>query len=43
VTDVYAIAEDSWTRANQRALETALVVTVFTFAASTFIRRPRKR
>jgi MFS family permease len=41
VADVYAIADDSWTRANQRALETALVVTVFTFGASTFIRRPR--
>jgi MFS family permease len=43
VADVYGIAEDSWTQANQRALETALVVTVLTFAASTFIRRPRTR
>ncbi len=41
VDGIYRIAEDSWTNANQRALDSALVVTVFTFAASTFIRTPR--
>jgi MFS family permease len=42
VDDVRRIAEDSWTQANQRALESAFVVAVFTFVASTFIRRPRR-
>jgi MFS family permease len=41
VKDVRRIAEDSWTRANQSAVETAIVVAFLTFVASTFI-RPRR-
>jgi MFS family permease len=41
VDDVNRIADASWTRANRRALETAFVVAVLTFLASTFIRRDR--
>lgn len=39
--DITRIADDSWTRANRRALESAFAVTAFTFVASTFIRRRR--
>ena len=39
--EIGRIADDSWTRANRRALETAFVVAVLTLVASTFIRRRR--
>jgi hypothetical protein len=41
VDDIDRIAADSWTRANQRALESAFVVAVMAFGASTFLRRRR--
>ena len=40
--DLNRIAADSWTRANRRALESAFVVAVLTFGASTFLRRRTK-
>jgi MFS family permease len=43
VDDIDRIAVDSWTRANQRALETAFAVTVLAFGASTFLRRRHRR
>jgi MFS family permease len=39
VDEINAVAADSWTRANRRALESAFVVAVLTFAASTFLQR----
>lgn len=36
------MADTSWTRANRRAVESAFVVAVLTFAASTFIQRRRE-
>ncbi len=43
IEDLQRVAYDSWTRANRRALESAFVVAVVTFLASTFIRkRPRR-
>ena len=41
IDDIERIADDSWTRANRRALETAFVVAVLTLVASTFIRKRR--
>jgi MFS family permease len=41
VAEIGQTADDSWTRANRRALETALGVVVLTFLASTFLRRRR--
>jgi MFS family permease len=42
VDDIDRIAADSWTRANRRALESAFVVMVLAFGASTFLRRRRR-
>jgi len=42
VDDINRITDDSWTRANRRALETTIVVAVLTLAASTFIREERR-
>ena len=41
VGDIGRIADDSWTRANRRAVESAITVAVLIFAASTFLRRRR--
>ena len=41
IQDITRIADDSWTRANRRALESAFAVAVLTFVASTFIERRR--
>jgi hypothetical protein len=43
VDDIDRIAADSWTRANRRALESAFVVAVLAFGASTFLRRRHRR
>jgi hypothetical protein len=39
VDDIQRVADESWTSANRRALESALAVAVLTFLASTFIKR----
>ncbi|MDH4277135.1 MAG: hypothetical protein OEW83_03525 [Acidimicrobiia bacterium] len=39
IDEIDRIADDSWTRANRRATESAFVIAVLTLAASTFIRR----
>ncbi len=42
IDDITRIADDSWTRANRRAVESAFVVAVLTFIASTFIETRRR-
>lgn len=42
IDDISRIADDSWTRANRRAVESAFVVAVLTFIASTFIETRRR-
>ena len=41
VQEIDRVADESWTRANRRALESAFVVAVLTFVASTFLKRRR--
>jgi hypothetical protein len=38
IDDLDRMADDSWTRANRRAVESTFVVAVLTLVASTFIR-----
>jgi MFS family permease len=42
IATIDRIADASWTRANRRAVESAFVVAVLTFVASTFIQRRRE-
>ncbi|MDH4115852.1 MAG: MFS transporter [Acidimicrobiia bacterium] len=39
ISDINRIADDSWTQANRRAVESALVVAVLTLITSTFLQR----